>query len=286
MRIIAMVFLVSACGAASDVASSETPAELNLFELTTVVIEVNDDSLGVSSTTAGDIADTTPDSTEPGEQATTTTTATSTPATEAPSATGGGPTIPVVDPNAEFCQAAVAIADLGTFVALDDSEAANSFFNAQADRWEAAAGVAPASIAADVTTVATFVGELRTLLAANDFDLFAVFAQVTELESTSGSDIARIRADQFIYANCEVSPPLPEQATAAFYIGLLDSAENRGLLAELLASAELFTLDGARCFVDQVTPDAIHPLVGAPATAAQDDALSAALSTCQLSIGT
>lgn len=287
MTMIAMTLLATACGAASDVASSGGPDELSLFDsATTIVVEVDDGTAEIPSTTTGEIPDATPNSTEPGEQATTTT-AGPIPTTSAPSTTvGGGPTIPVVDPNAEFCQAALAIADLGTFTALDDTEAANTFFNAQVDRWDAAADVAPLSIAADVRTVATFVGDLRTLLAANDFDLFAVFAEISELETTSGSDVARIRANQFIYANCDVAPPLPEQATAVFYISLLDSAENRGVLAEILASAEVFTLDGARCFVDQVTGDAIHPLVGAPATPAQDVALSAVLSACQLSIGT
>ena len=288
--IVVMSLLVSACGAASEV-GSEVPTTLNLFDAgSTVTSEVDDSQSAASSTTKptdDEFVDDAPDTTELKGESTTTLAVGSTQSTAAPSTTvRSAPTIPTVDPNAKFCQAAIYISDLGTFVALDDTEAATTFFNAQADRWDAAAAVAPASIAADARTVATFVADLRSLLAANDFDLFAVFEEVTELETTSGSDVARIRTDQFIYANCEVIPPLPEQATAVFYGELLETAADREFLAELLASAEVFPLDGARCFVDRAAADVMHPLVGAPATPAQDAALASVLSACQLSIGT
>ncbi len=283
-----MSLLVSACGAASEVGSSAVPTTLNLFDAgSTVVSEMDDAPSAGSSTTASTGDDDASETTELNGESTTTSAIGSTQPTAAPTTTASvGPTIPAIDPNAEFCQAAIDIADLGTFVALDDTEAATTFFNAQADRWDAAATVAPASIAADARTVATFVADLRSLLAENDFDLFAVFEEVTELETSSGSDVARIRTDQFIYANCEVTPPLAEQATAVFYGELLESAEDQTFLAELLASAEVFTLDGARCFVDRATADVMHPLVGAPATPTQDAALASVLSACQISIGT
>ena len=279
-----MSLLVSACGAAADVGTS-APNALELIDSTTTApaeIEEIEDIDASSTTTSVP----TTESIEASEETTTTievgSTQTTAPSTTAASTT----TIRPVDPNAAFCQAAIAIDELGVFTSLDDTEAATVFFNTQVDRWDAAASAAPPSIATDAQTVATFHGDLRTLLAANNFDLFAVFEELTELEVNSGSDVARIRVDQFTFANCEVTPPLPEQATAVFYGQLLDSAEDRTFLAELLASAEVFSLDGARCFVDRATPDVMHPLVGAPATAAQDAALSSVLSTCQISIGT
>lgn len=188
--------------------------------------------------------------------------------------------------TAAFCQAAGDLRELGTLTSYDDAEAAAAFFEAQVNRWDAAAVAAPSAIAADVQTVATFQGDVQRLLESNGFDLFASVEELTELEVSSGSDDALIRTDQFTFANCAVTPPLAEQAMAAFYGRLLDSAADRNFLAELLASAEVFSLEGAACFVDNATPDVMHPLVGAPATAAQDTALASVLSTCQLSIGT
>lgn len=285
-----MSLSASACGAASEV-SSTGPDSLNLFDPTaaTVETELETDSGAASSLTTTP-ADDEPVSTELGIETSVSTipattddgsTATTAPSTTATTVT----TAPAVDPNADFCQAATAIQTLGTSVDFDDAEATALFFNTQADLWGNAAAVAPAGITSDTQTVATFFGDFRDLLAANDFDLFAVFEDVNELQVSSGSDLAQIRAEQFVYANCDITPPLPEQATAAFYGGLLDDVDDRTYLAELLASAEVFTLEGAQCFVDRATADVMHPLVSAPATPAQEAALSSLLSTCQLSTG-
>ena len=281
-----MSLVVSACGAAADLGTS-APSSVPLLDApTSLAIDERADDVEVadrsetSETTAID-----PDPAPANDDATTTTSV-SDPAPSTTPTTVTTTTVQLPDPNAAFCQAATAIDELGTFTALDDAEAAAVFFDSQAERWGNAAATAPAPIAADVSTVATFNSDVRTLLAGADYDLFAVFQEVTELEASSGSDTARIRTDQFIFANCEITPPLAEQATAAFYGELLASADDRTVLAELLASAEVFTLDGALCFVDQATADVMHPLVGAPATAAQEAALTTALSACQISIGT
>ncbi len=283
---IVVSLMLSGCGAATDVGSSTAPTSLALFDDVTTTVEAAEpfedhEADGSSSTTTTVQAST---STETSSETTTTVTASTQPTASSTTA-ASTTTVPLADPNAAFCQAAIAIDDLGAFTSLDDTDAAAAFFNTQADRWDAAADVAPASIAVDVQTVATFHGDVQMLLERNDFNLFAVFEELTELEASSGSDVARIRTDQFTFANCEVAPPLAEQATAAFYGQLLASADDRTFLAELLASAEVFSLDGAVCFVDNATPDVMHPLVGAPATAAQDTALASVLSACQLSIG-
>lgn len=292
--IIVTSLLLSACSAASDV----TPAALPLTDDTTTSVDSDpsvepdtDEPESATETTSPLLeftlegGATTSEVVDQPSSTSSTSTAVA-PTTVAPSSDETTTTTPLVDPNAAFCQAAIEIDELGTFTELDDTEAATIFFNAQADRWATAADAAPPAIAADARTVATFNSEMRTLLAANDFDLFAVFEELTELEASSGSDAARIRVDQFIFANCDVTPPLAEQATAAFYGGLLDSADDRTYLAELLASAEVFPLDGAQCFADRATPEVMHPLVGAPSTVAQDAALSSVLGACQLSIGT
>jgi len=280
--VIVMSLLMSACGAAADVGSSAAPTSLGFVDEASTTPQLDGDQSSPTTAPAS-----TSVSAESDDQSTDTTDDTSPDAsTSSTTETGNTSTVPAADPNADFCLAAIRIDALGTFVALDDTEAASVFFNDQADRWRAAADVAPPAIATDVGIVATFSADLRTLLAANDFDLFAVFEALTELEVASGADMARIRANQFIYANCEVEPPLPEQATAAFYGELLVSTEDRQVLAELLASAEVFTLEGARCFVDRATTDVMHPLVGAPATTDQTAALSSILGTCQISIGT
>lgn len=197
-----------------------------------------------------------------------------------------GPTIPQIDPNAEVCAASAELTALGAFSTPDDAAAIESYFTSQAARWSDLAAVAPSGIAIEAATVADYSEQLRALLEANEWDLFAVAADATALESSTGADVARIVVDQFLDAACSIEPPTPERATAVFYTGLLVSAEDRTLLAEILASAEVFSLDGAMCFVERVTPDAIHPLVGAPATPAQEGALDAVLSACQLTIGT
>lgn len=285
--VIVASLLVSACGAASEV-NSAAPDSLNLFDETAETVESEpeeESTVDTDAATSSTSARVAPDSTSSSIASTTTTDANST-ETTAPSTTAAvAATTTTVDPNADFCQAASAIQALGTSVDLDDVEATSTFFTTQADLWNNAAAVAPAETASDVQTAATFFGDFRDLLAANDFNLFAVFEEVNELQVSSGSDIAQIRTEQFIYANCEIEAPLPEQATAAFYGELLDSAEDRTYLAELLASAEVFTLDEAVCFVDRATPDVMHPLVGAPSTPAQEAALSSVLDTCQLNTG-
>ena len=288
-RWILVVSLLASCGAASDVGTSAAPDGIELFDTPVSSADVDVEAeLETTVTTSADPEPTTSVTVEV-EPTTTidsgsTTVTNDADTTSVPSSTTT--TAPPRDPNAAFCEAAVGINDLGTSVSLDDPEAAAVFFDASADRWDVAAGVAPATISVDVATVASFRSDLRDILAAADYDLFAVFEEVAELEETSGADLALIRSDQFIYADCAIEPPSPEQATAAFYGELLGSSDDRTYLAELLASAETFSLEGAMCFVEQATADAMHPLVGAPSTPAQDEALANVLSTCQLSIGT
>lgn len=276
-----------ACGAASEVGTQGAPDSLDMFDPSTSTAapesepgtdDENDSeptttSTSIETTTSDDAADPTTSTTDDPRDGTT-----------VPPTTAS--TVPAVDPVAAFCGAAGDIVVLGTSVSLDDKEAAAVFFDATASTWAAAADVAPGSISGDVATVATFRSELRDLLAANDYDLFAAFEEATALEVDSGADQALIRSDQFIYANCEITPPTAEQATAVFYGSLLATAEDQTYLAELLASAEVFSLDGANCFVSRASADVMHPLVGAPSTSDQDTALATVLEACQLSIGT
>lgn len=291
--VIALGLLASACGGASEI-NTAGPDTLNLLDASSTVVEAepaDDEPSELASTTT--MAGTEPTSTEPTSTEpnsadpnidSSTTTAVGT--TTAPSTTSAPvTTTAAVNPYADFCQAAGEIQALGTSADFTDPEATAAYFEADVELWASAALVAPAAIATDTQTVATYVADFRDLLADNDFVLFAVFEEVSELEAASGSDLAEIRTEQFIYANCDATPPLPEQATAAFYGGLLDTVDDRTYLAELLASAEVFTLEGAQCFVNQATPDVMHPLVGAPATPNQEAALSSVLSSCQLSIG-
>lgn len=282
-----MCLLAAGCGAASEVGSSTAPTTLALFDATTSTSTPED---GPSPTTGqGQDESTSSSTTATTERPAVVPTSDSTNTTLEPapsSTTQLGPTIPVVDPYEAFCEQVIAVEALGTFTTPDDPEATNSYFTAQAEAWALVATAAPPALATDAQIVATYFADWLGLLEANGFDLFAILPEITALEEESGADLARLRVDQFTYSACDVDPPLAEQATAVFYIGLLETPDDRAVLAELLASAEIFPLDGAMCFVEQATEDAIHPLVGAPATPAQDAALAAVLSACQLSIGT
>ena len=260
--------VLSACGAATNVQSADGPTSLALFEPTTTQAALPERA----ETTTSTVPD--PSSTSaPGAEASSTTTVAAEPTTTA------------ADSNAPFCAAVASILDLGAAVPLDDTEAAAIFFDQQADRWAAAVPVAPLVIAADISSVATFVDGLRKLMVENDYDLFAVFDDATALENQLGSDAARIRSDQFIARTCVIEQRTAVDATAVFYVELLETAEGREMLAEILAVAEVFPLDGASCFVERTSVDAVYPLVGAASTTAQAAALDDVLDACQLTMG-
>lgn len=273
--------LLAACGAATEVQSADGPTSLGLFEPTTTSasaeLEPSSTTLKVSTTAAVDEVTTSTESPSSSTAAPTT--------TDQPTTTESPSTTVAVDVNAPFCAAASSIVDLGTSVSLDDTEAAAVFFDQQAERWAAAVPVAPFVIAPDVVAVATFVDELRNLMVENDYDLFAVFDEAAALEAQLGSDEARIRSDQFIYRTCDIEPEAAVDATAVFYIELLETADGQEQLAEILAAAEVFPLDGARCFVGRTSVDAVYPLVGATSTTAQAAALDEVLGVCQLTMG-
>ncbi len=148
--------------------------------------------------------------------------------------------------------------------------------------WADPVALAPSEIGAEVVAMATFISELRALLAANDYDFGAVIGAATELEQELGIDVAQILVDQFAYLECGVEPELPADQTAVFYASLLDTAERRGVLVDLLVEDGTFSIAGATCFADRATADAVFPLVGAPSTADQQAALSQILGICQL----
>lgn len=194
------------------------------------------------------------------------------------------PTTTVVD-YPEYCAASSAITELGTFSGLGDPAATEEYFTVLADAWTDAATVAPSVISSEVATLASVASQLLVLLADNAYDITAVVAEAGALETSSGSDQARIVVDQFSFLSCGAEPPMAEQQIAVFYVGLLATQEERAVLAELLAAEEIFGLDGATCFVGAATSDVIFSFAGAPSTPGQDAALAQVLSSCQLSIG-
>ncbi len=260
--------------------SSEGPTTLALFDptpSTITVAELETSTSEESSDTTGAVATTTTETTSTTETTTTTAPTSTTETTSAPTTT-------VVD-YSEYCAAAGSVTALGTFTGFGDPAATEEYFTALAAAWADAAAVAPAVISSDVATVASFGSGLLALLADNAYDITAVIAEADALEQSSGSDDAKIVVDQFSFISCGAEPPLPQQEVALFYASLLDTTEQRAVLAELLSGEEIFDLAGATCFVDAATPDIMFPFAGAPSTPGQDAALAQVLSACQLSIG-
>lgn len=235
--------------------------------------------------------------TETIEEATTTTiavvaTSSTSPSSTASSTTSAPTTAPptsspptTADPFAPYCASYTRLSEIDTALDPNDPEGIEAVFTALESAWLDADSVAPPVISEQVATMSTFIVELRGLLAANDYDFGAVIAQVAELEQDLGADVAQILVDQFGYLQCGIEPEDPDDQTAVFYASLLNTAERRGVLADLLTDDGTFTAKGASCFADRATADVMFPLVGAPATDEQHAALSQILGICQLSKG-
>jgi hypothetical protein len=279
------VLIASGCGAASDVSTLDGPTTLPLVDAFDTVVATDPTDATTSeprSPRSSEAAD--PTTTQPSDDASTTTDGPVS-TTEAPSSTTStvAPITALPTPDyTEYCAASASITALGTFSGFGNPAATEEYFAAQVAAWNEAAALAPAVIASDVANVASFTSQLLDLLADNDYDITAVIAEAAALEASSGSDNAKIVVDQFSFISCEAEPPLAEQQTAVFYVSLLDTAERRAVLAELLAGEEIFDLDGATCFVESVTPTSMFSFTGAPSTPDQDAALVAALDSCGL----
>lgn len=273
--------LLSSCGSAADIGTA-SPTTLALFDTTEATASITTSAPDTSEIGEVDEDEPTTTSTVPDGTTSTTDAPGQVSTTAAPTTTAA--IGPIADPNGTYCAAASDVVALGSLTDIDDPVVVEAYFSALSTASAAVADAATDEIAPDARVVADFRRGFFDILAENEFDVFASFDAVTALDEQLGADDAIIRTDQFTYRNCALEPPLPEQATAAFYISLLGTADDRGALAELLAAAEVFDLDGAICFVEQATADAMHPLAGAPATAEQDAALAQTLSACQLSL--
>ena len=268
------VLLVAAsCGAAADVAAGDGPTSIPLLD------ETSTSSTSLPEETTSTIADVT-------------TTASITTTTTAPSTTAAPTTTPpttspptTADPFAPYCSSYTTLSEIDTAIDPNDPAGIEAVFTSLEAAWIDARSVAPAVIADEVETMRIFIVQLRQLLAANDYDFGKVLAEASELEQELGVDTAEILVDQFGYLECAIDPDLPEDQTAVFYASLLNTAERRGVLADLLAEDGTFSANGATCFADRATPEVMFPLVGAPSTDDQEAALSQILGICQLSKG-
>ncbi len=241
-------------------------------------VEASTSSASIAEETTTTIADVT--TTSPSSTAVTSST-TAAPTTKPP--TTSPPT--TVDPFAPYCASYTQLSEIDTALDPNDPAGIEAVFTSLEAAWIDAASVAPAVIADEVETMRTFIVQLRQLLAANDYDFGAVIAEASELEQELGADTAQILVKQFGYLECDIDPDLPEDETAVFYASLLNTADRRGVLADLLTDDGTFSAAGATCFADRASAEVMFPLVGAPSTDEQEAALSQVLGICQLSKG-
>ncbi len=276
------ILLVGAsCGAADDVASDEGPTSIPMLDTVDEASTSSESVAEATTTTEAAVTTTTSPSSTAGVSSTTAAPTTKPPTTKPP-ATSPQTTI---DPFAPYCSSYTRLSGIDTALNPNDPAGIEAVFTALEAAWIDAESVAPAVIAGEVKTMGTFTVRLRQLLAANDYDLGAVIAEASELEQELGADTAQILVKQFGYLECDIDPDLPADETAVFYASLLNTAERRGVLADLLSENGTFSTAGAACFADRASAEVMFPLVDAPSTDDQEAALSQVLGICQLSKG-
>lgn len=281
---VSILMLTTACGSAADVSSGRAPTTIPLFDSVettdTTGTDSTDSTVPVSTTGAAtslvstSSADSSALSSTSEVDATATTSTTSAPTTTT-----------TVDVNAEYCAAYNDLIAMDTTITPGDTDATAVVFAAREAAWIETAALAPAAISTEARIVRDFVSALRQLLADNGNDLGAVLFEAVDLEAELGADVAQIVVEQFGLLQCGSEASDTEQETAVFYASLLDSADRRSVLAELLSTDGALTVDQANCFVASATAEMMFPLTGAPSTAAQDAALGQLLGVCQLSAG-
>lgn len=280
---VAVVLLVAVlvsggCSSAADVSSGPAPTTIPLLDIAATTADVVIETApGVS---ASPDVDGSPSSAIAGSSSSSTT-------SEAPPATTAtsSPTSTTADPNAEYCAAYNALAAADTTIEPGDTEATALVFAEREAAWRQTAALAPASISTEALIVRDFVSVLRELLAENGNDLAAVLSEATALEADLGAEVAQVLVEQFGLLACGTETSAPEEETAVFYAGLLDTPDRRSVLAELLSTDFVLSADEADCFVAQATAEMMFPLTGAPSTPDQVAALGQLLGVCQLSAG-
>jgi hypothetical protein len=283
------VFIVllgaAGCGSASDVGSGQVPTTIALLDSVETAAATTVETMLEPTTTT---TTTTTTAVERLDSSTTTESIASSTTSEVNSTTittAPPTTTTTVDPNAEYCASYNALAAMDTSITPGDTEATAAVFAAREAAWIQAAALAPASISTEAAIVRDFVSALRQLLAENGNDLGAVLFEAVELEAETGADVAQVIVEQFGLLVCGTETSVPEEQTAVFYAGLLDTDDRRSVLADLLSTDGVLSVDESNCFVAEATAEMMFPLTGAPSTPDQEASLGQLLGVCQLTAG-